>query len=257
MRATVCQLDGRADHFEVQWTALGAHLREKRSDFLLLPEMPFGDWLAASPDYDAARWQAAVTRHAQWLDRLPELGVPIVAGTRPVIDGTQRRNRAFLWQADAPLTEPHDKYYVPDEPAYWEAHWYQRADRPDFTTTDVGAMTVGFQVCTEIWFFEHARALGKQGVHLLLVPRATPHASIEKWLAGGRSAAVVSGAYCLSSNHHAPLGAPADLGGLGFVCDPEGEVLARTSEDTPFATVPIDLSFATAAKETYPRYVPD
>ena len=79
----------------------------------------------------------------------------------------------------------------------------------------------------------------------------------QKWLAGGQTAAVCSGAYCLSSNLWAPAGGKADLGGLGWITDPEGNILATTGPDDPFATAEIDLAFAQDSKRTYPRYVPE
>jgi len=255
MRITVCQLDWRA--IEAEWRALCAHVKDARSEFLLLPEMVFDDWLPATRAFDAGKWAGSVANHEQWLERLPELGVSVVAGTRPVGAGEQRRNRAFLWTAGGALREPHDKYYVPNEPEYWEAEWYHRADRPAFDINRVGDIDCGFQICTEMWFFHHARAMGQAGAHLLLVPRATPHESVDNWLAGGRVAAIVSGAYCLSSNQYAAPGGAANLGGSGFVCDPEGEMLALTTPDQPFITLDIDIAVAEAAKKTYPRYVPD
>ena len=83
----------------------------------------------------------------------------------------------------------------------------------------------------------------------------TPHASTQKWLAGGRAAAVCAGAYCLSSNLWTPPGGKVDCGGLGWIISPEGDLLAQTSVDSPFATVEIDAAFARASKSTYPRYV--
>jgi N-carbamoylputrescine amidase len=66
---------------------------------------------------------------------------------------------------------------------------------------------------------------------------------------------VCSGAYCLSSNLWAEAGSGVNLGGGGWIIDPEGAVLARTDEDTPFASAEIDLDFAKASKAAYPRYV--
>ena len=106
-----------------------------------------------------------------------------------------------------------------------------------------------------MWFFEWARHYARSRVDLLLVPRASPHASVKKWLAGGQTAAVCSGAYCLSSNLWAPAGGKADLGGLGSITDPEGNILATTGPDDPFTTVEIDLAFAWLSKRTYPRYI--
>jgi N-carbamoylputrescine amidase len=87
-------------------------------------------------------------------------------------------------------------------------------------------------------------------------PRATGLTSADKWLAGGRAAAVMSGAYCLSSNRAGTDSAGFEWGGHGWIIEPEeGDVLAVTSPDRPFATVDIDLEVAALAKQTYPRYV--
>ena len=255
MRATICQLATEAAGREAQWAVLAEHLRRERSDFLLLPEMPFNRWLAAERAVDTDAWAAAVAAHEGWIARIGELGVPAAAGTRPVVDGGHRHNRAWVWHAGRGHEDVHDKYYLPDEPGYWEASWYQPAPAPLFEPCLAGDARAGFQICTEMWFMQHARAYGEAGAQLVLVPRATPHESIDKWLAGGRAAAVVAGAFCLSSNLYAPPGSAANLGGLGFICDPEGEVLATTSPDAPFATVEIDLGQADTAKQTFPRYV--
>src|SRR3712207_1883651 len=110
---------------------------------------------------------------------------------------------------------------------------------------------VGFLICTEMWFGERARAYGDQKAHLLAIPRCTPRESLDRWLAGGRTAAIVAGAYAISSNH-----ADERFGGRGWIVDPDGDVLAVTSAAKPFVTVEIDLAAADAAKRTYPRYVP-
>jgi N-carbamoylputrescine amidase len=75
-------------------------------------------------------------------------------------------------------------------------------------------------------------------------------------VAGGRTAAVVSGAFCLSSNRGGVDETDLAWGGAAWITEPEeGEVLALTTEEEPFATVDIDLNVAKQAKATYPRYV--
>ena len=103
---------------------------------------------------------------------------------------------------------------------------------------------------------QHAREFGKRGIHLLLNPRSTPLHTNAKWLAGGQTAAVVSGAFCLSSNHAGRADQVA-LGGGGWICDPDGLVLATTNAKQPFVTFDLDLEKAEVAKSTYPRYVED
>ena len=255
MKVTVCQLDNRPDQLDRVLAELTEHLRQEASDFLLIPEMCFHEWLAADEDADAARWQAAVDDHDKRIDALASLGVAAVVGTRPIVNSRgSHRNLAYLWTADSGARGVHEKYYLPDEAGYWEAHWYERGEL-SFENCQLDDLKIGIQICTEMWFFEWARHFARTGVELLCVPRATPHGSTDKWLAGGQAAAVCAGAYCLSSNIWNPPGARADCGGLGWIISPEGDVMARTDEDTPFASADIDIDFARRSKQTYPRYV--
>ena len=258
MKVTVCELINDPARFEDDWRALADHTRAHGSELVLLPEMPFHPWLAATRDVDPEAWAEAVRAHEEWGSRLGEPEAATVVATRPVIDGGEHRNRGFVWtKADGELSDTHDKRYLPDEEGFWEASWYARGDG-DFTPVDVAGTRLGFQICTEMWFFEHSRAYGKQGVRLLACPRATLSSSVDKWLAGGRAAAVVSGAFCLSSNFSGGAGEHGEWGGTGWIVEPEeGEVLGTTSREEPFLTLDLDLGVAEAARATYPRYVLD
>ncbi len=258
MKVTVCQLDPRARQLDQFLADLTRHVRDRASDFLLLPEMGFSDWLAADDVPDVARWNLAVAHHDRRIADLANLGARGAVGTRPIVNAQgSRRNQAYVWSEETGAAAAlREKYYLPDEPGYWEHTWYDRGEK----RFDVGralGLRLGVLICTEMWFFEWARHYAASRVDLLCVPRATPHGSVDKWLAGGRAAAVCSGAYCLSSNLWAQPGDGPDLGGLGWVTDPEGTVLATTDAGTPFATVEIDLDFARQSKSTYPRYVPE
>ena len=105
-----------------------------------------------------------------------------------------------------------------------------------------------------MWFFEHARRYGKEGVRLMLTPRATERSTLPKWTAGGKVSAVSSGAYSLSSNHAGNYDGVV-MGGGGWVVSPDGEILVTTSASDPFVTVDLDLTLADVAKTSYPRYV--
>ncbi len=254
LRVTICELNTESDLLAADWERLTAHTRAEHSELVLLPEMPFAPWFAWTRDVDAKIWEAAVAAHEHWLTRLPELGAHMALGSRPVNRQGKRHNEGFVWEAASGYHIAHTKYYLPNEDGYWEATWYERGDGI-FTPIQVGGLHIGFQICTDLWFFEKARAYGQQGIHILANPRATMKSSVDKWLAGGRAAAVTSGAFCLSSNHINPPGRDADLCGQGWIVNPDGNVLALTSRERPFVTMPLDLTEAERAKETYPRYV--
>ena len=255
MRVTVCELPNEREAFAESWSALVAHVARTGSALVVLPEMPFSRWLAAHPRVDAEAWKLAVQEHASWIARLEELGAEVVVTTRPIVDGEERFNEAIVWEREAgPRDITHRKQYLPDEEGYWEAHWYQPGP-PDTQIVETNAGKLGFAICTEMWFFERIRRYGQQGMQILACPRATPNASVDRWLVAGRTAAIVSGAYCLSSNLSGRT-KTNHWGGAAFITEPEGgKILARTDEKHPFATVEIDLGEADRAKGTYPRYV--
>lgn len=258
MKVTVCQIDPRKGHIDQCLVDLTAHITAEKTDFLLLPEMCFSDWLAADPDPDQKSWDEAMQNHGARIANLGTLGAKSAMGTRPVMTNCgSRRNEAYIWDAKTgDAAGLHQKYYLPDEEGYWEHSWYDRG----LKSFDIGhtlGMRIGVQICTEMWYFEWARHYANSRADLLCIPRATPHGSTDKWLAGGQASAVCSGAYSLSSNLWCPPGDKANCGGLSWIIDPEGEILAQTDVDTPFATVDIDLAYSRASKSTYPRYVPE
>lgn len=257
MKVTVCELRNDPANVEADWDGLVSHVKQASSDLVLLPEMPFYPWVASTRNRDPERWQASVEAHEKWLSRFKALAPAVIFGTRPVIKAERFLNQGFVWDPKEGYQAIHTKYYLPDEDGFWEASCYERGDR-DFEIFGSSGIKAGFLICTEIWFMEHAREYGKRGIQLLLCPRATPASSTDKWIAGGRAAAVVSGAFCLSSNRGGTDSNGAEWAGTGWIVEPEeGEVLGLTSETQPFLSIDIDLGAADNAKTTYPRYVLD
>ena len=254
MRVTVCELADAPNSFAKEWEQLVEHVKTESSQLVLLPEMPFCSWFAVTDQFNGELWQQAVETHDVWLRRLIELTPALVLGSRPVDDRGRRLNQGFVWDQTAGYRAAHLKYYLPNEDGFWEASWYERGDGR-FIPISCGAAQTGFQICTDLWFMEHARAYGKAGVHLLVNPRATAQPTLDKWLAGGRAAAVVAGAYSLSSNRVSKEVPGLTFGGQGWIIGPDGEVLGLTSSERPFLTMDIDLREAECAKSTYPRYV--
>lgn len=253
-RITVCETRDDAPGFAADFEALTAHVRAAGSDLVLLPELPFYPWPFARREVDEGTWDEAIAAHRRWLERLGELGGATVLGSLPTRESGKRLNRAFVHQPGKAVELAHTKYYLPDEPGFWEASWYARGDG-QFEPLSLGGVGVGFSICTELWFMQRGRQYGKAGAHLLVCPRATEKATVDEWLLGARAAAITSGCFVLSSNHWTLPGSEADLGGVGFVVAPSGAVLGTTSRESPFLTVDVDLAEAEAAKQGYPLYV--
>jgi N-carbamoylputrescine amidase len=106
-------------------------------------------------------------------------------------------------------------------------------------------------------FNEHARHYGRLGAHVLLVPRAVGAASLERWLVAARMAAIVAGSYVATSNRGGTDDRGQEFGGGGWIIDPGGSLVARTTAHTPVVVHEIDLAWVERARDEYPCYVPE
>lgn len=252
MRITVCELPHEPLEIERVWAALCQHTRAERSELLLLPEFALVDAVWERASYDSSRWAFIVGLSASWLRCFPQLGVRHVVGSRPINVGTRRFNQGFRWSAEEGVIPLRSKFYLPDEPAAWEARWFDPGD-PKFPVFQADELAFGLNICTELWALETYTLYADSGVHAVLAPRATASATTAKWLAMGVVSAVRSGAYSISSNRVDPTGTTG--GGGGWIIDPEGKILALTRPEAPFMTVDVDLGRASSARGSYPRNV--
>jgi N-carbamoylputrescine amidase len=234
VRVTVCQWPNNSARIERAWEALVEHVRDERSELVLLPEMPFYPALVTRA-FDPRTWSAALRAHEVWEARLAELGGAAVLATRPVDFGYERVDEGFIWEPDgAGSRAAHAKSVVGEEGGPFERTWYLAAT-PEFTPAQIGRLHVGFLIGAELQSAEEARRYGEEGVDVLVTPRATSQESAETWLATARAAATLAAACELSSSRVDG----EKLGGPGWVIGPAGEVLALTSDSAPFVTVDI------------------
>jgi N-carbamoylputrescine amidase len=251
MHVTVCELPHEPGALATAWPELCQHTERHASELVLLPEFAMVEPVWEDEHFDRTRWAATETLSDAWLRRLSELHAAYVVGTRPVSINEGRFNQGYIWSAARGLVSLRRKYFLPAEPGNWETHWFDKGDQA-FPAYQAGALSFGLNICTELWALDTYAAYAVRGVQAILSPRASAAATTAKWLSAGVVGAVRSGAFSLSSNRVDPTGA---CGGVGWIISPNGEVLAKTSAEEPFATIDIDLAASTAARDEYPRYI--
>lgn len=229
------------------WDALADALMAGRPDLVVLPEMPFGDWLAAAPVYDEGAARAAIAAHAAGIAVLAALGVPAIVTSRPVAHGDRLANEAVVIEHGR-VRALHRKQVFPEEPGWHETRWFS-GDGSGFALSPVLGLRTGALLCSELMVNELARHYGADGADLIVVPRATDPDS-GQWQVAGAMAAIVSGAYVVSANRRGGA-----FGGGGFAFDPHGVLRAQTTQDAPVAMVAIDPAQARAQKSGYPCYM--
>jgi N-carbamoylputrescine amidase len=244
--------DLSADH--PRWSELKNCVAAARPDILLTNELPFGPWLASGEKFLRGAAEASIHAHERGLELLRELHLPAVISTRPVWNGKRLANEAFALENGA-ARALHRKQYFPSEPGWFESQWYVGGDS-GFAAAEILGIKVGVLICTEAMFNEHARAYGKQRAALLVIPRASGE-NIGPWRIAGAMAALISGAYVVSSNRVGRSPASPQFGGGGFAYAPQGQLLAMTSTANSVRTIELDPEASAAAQREYPCYVPE
>jgi predicted amidohydrolase len=249
VKTTVCQLPDSTAHFESAWIALIEHTFAQRSDILVLPEMPFYPWSCDQRRFDLDSWRSSLSAHRAWARRLAELRVKGVLSSMPVEENGRRFNGGFVWSQPDGVRIVHRKHFLPEMAGFFERTWFSRGPG-QFDSEELAGAKIGFAICTELWAMDIARHYGRMGVHFLVTPRATGSESVDKWIAAGRTAAVIAGAFAVSSNR---FSFERNFGGAGWIIGPDGQILGLTNEREPFITVDCALAIANHAKSTYPR----
>ncbi|MBT3069091.1 carbon-nitrogen hydrolase family protein [Rhodoferax sp. U11-2br] len=252
MRITVCEIRGD-DPASAQedWTRLCQHTAKHQPDLVLLPEFAFLPAVWEQARFDQTVWNDAVAQAEQRVERLGELRCTWVLGAFPVSRSGRPLNQGFLWHREQGLVPLRCKAYLPNEAGGWEATWFDRGEAV-FPAFAAGDLVFGLNICTELWALDSVCGYPAQGVQAIVTPRASGQATTERWVALAKTIAVRCGAYSLSSNRRHADGA---CGGVGWIIDPKGAEIARTSQAEPFVTREIDLSQSKAAQSVYPRYV--
>jgi N-carbamoylputrescine amidase len=236
------------------WSAVAADVTRCAPEVLITNEMPFGPWLAASPNFDVELAKTSVRIHEDGLEALRALKVPIVVSSRPVIAGERLANEAFILEHGS-FRFLHQKHFFPVEEGWFETEWF-RTSKPGFEVMEIDGLRIGTLLCTELMFNERARAYGKAGAHLIAVPRATGR-SLTPWKTAGAMAAIASGCYVVSSNRVGSSSTGPAFGGGAYAFAPDGSLLSESDEDRSIVVFDLDKALADAQKSHYPVYVDD
>ena len=235
-----------------QWESLQRQIIEQRSDVLITNEMPFGNWLAASSDYNQELANASMAAHSAGIEALIGLQLPLILSSQPVPAGERIANEAFAL-VEGHYQSVHHKHYFPQEPGFYEASWFI-AQKTEFDIIRTPLLNVGFLLCTELMFNEWARHYAREGAQLIAVPRAAGQ-TYGQWKTAAAMAAIVSGCYVVSANRNGSAADGQVFGGKGFAYAPDGSFICETSASHPVCSFEVDLDWVARAQREYPCYV--
>ena len=170
-------------------------------------------------------------------------------------------NTAIVLDADGSLRGTYRKMHIPDDPLYYEKFYFTPGDL-GFISVPTRFGAVGPLVCWDQWYPEAARLTALAGAQILFYPTAIGWLHGEKaefgvsqhaaWETMMRSHAIANGLFVAAANRVGTEGGIEFWGG-SFVCDPNGNILARASHDAEETIlVECDLSRLEAVRTHWP-----
>jgi len=215
--------DIRGRAFELVRAAL-----EKGPDYILLHELFTTPYF---PQYrDSVYFELAEELPGETTDRLARIlektGTTVVA---PLFEkcGDKRYLSAAVVNEKG-LVGVYRKVHLPTLEAIHEPFYFAPgAGHPVF---HAGGAAFGVLLCYDRHFPESARLYGLGGAELLFVSAATPKGARSMWFAEMRSLAMANACFLVCANRTGKEDAIPFLGS-SFICDYQGEILARAGED--------------------------
>ena len=176
-----------------------------------------------------------------------ELGVVIVASLFEARAIGLYHNTAVVFDADGALLGKYRKMHIPDDPGYYEKFYFAPGDL-GYRVFKTRYASLGVLICWDQWFPEAARLSAMGGAELILIPTAIGYSSMadegdaeayrNSWEIVQRGHAVANACYLGVVNRvgYEPCAdgqGGIDFWGSSFLADPDGEVVARASEEEP------------------------
>ena len=148
-------------------------------------------------------------------------------------------NTAVIFDADGNIAGKYRKMHIPDDPLYYEKFYFTPGDL-GFASFSTRYGRVGACICWDQWYPEAARLTALSGAQIIFYPTAIGWHASEKaeygasqhaaWETMMRSHAIANGVFVAAVNRTGTEGG-LEFWGASFVADPNGNILARASQD--------------------------
>ncbi|MCZ6836153.1 MAG: carbon-nitrogen hydrolase family protein [Planctomycetota bacterium] len=223
------------------------------AELAVLPEIPCLPWAPATKNArDEHAEEPGGPSHQMQADAARAVGIGLVGGViQRNPDTGSRYNTSLVFDAHGELLGTHQKWHLPEEPAFWETSHYEPGVDPP-TVIDGFRMPLGVQICSDINRPEGTHILAAMGAQLIVNPRATEAETYWKWKPVFQANAVTSCTYIVSVNRPGPDG--VGMGGPSLVVAPDSSIMVETTD--PVHVVALDRSFIDQRRIAYPGYLP-
>ena len=183
-----------------------------------------------------------------------ELGVVIVAPIYESVGSSVYYNSAAVIDADGSLCGVYRKNHIPLSTKFYEKLYFKPGNL-GYPVFETRFGRIGILICHDRHYPEGARALGLNGAEILLVPSATPTASlsVRVWEKELAAHAIFNEYYVAGLNR---VGTEGDYTyyGRSVVFDPTGEIIVQAGEGEEVLIGECDLDVIVARRRAWQFY---
>ena len=257
LKVAVCQLRTELMQQDTMMKAEGM-IREaaaKGADFVVLPEMfncPYSK--AYFKKYAALGHEEAVADMSRWAK---ELGIYIVGGSIPEVDGENIYNSCFVFDRQGRQIARHRKVHLFDVDIpgmrFKESATFTPGSEITVFDTEYGKM--GAAVCFDVRFPELFRAMAVRGAKVIFLPAQFNMATGPvHWELCLRSRAVDNELFMVAASAARYEGFSYECWGHSAVIDPYGTVIAGCDEKEQIILAELDLDRIEDVRKRLPTF---
>jgi len=154
-------------------------------------------------------------------------------------------NTAVVFEKDGTIAGRYRKMHIPDDPGFYEKFYFTEGDL-GFEPIQTSVGKLGVLICWDQWYPEASRLMALKGAEILIYPTAIgwfdedsqdeKSRQLDSWITIQRSHAIANGLPLISCNR---VGFENDSSGVmsgirfwgnSFVCDAQGEIIAKANQ---------------------------
>lgn len=213
------------------------------AELVCLPEVFYAPFAMTELGYDffetAEPVPGPVTERMSAL--AAQLGIVMVV---PVYEHAERGvyyNTAAVFDSDGSLLGRYRKQHIPLSPIFYEKLYFKPGNL-GYPVFDTSAARVGVYICHDRHYPEGARILALGGAEVILIPVATPTASLSSRVfeLEIQAHAVFNEVFVAAVNRVGQEGEYVYYG-RSLVCGPDGEILAQAGDGEEIVMADLDL----------------
>ena len=227
-----------------------AFQNNKNIDLIVLPEQFYQ--IDSNVIEDEAYGELPHKEFEEWVISCAlKYNVNIIAGSYPVIDGNNIKNRCLVCDRMGNIVGKYDKIHLFDAFGIKESDTFEAGEELGLFDLDIGK--IGVWICYDTRFPEISRSLTLMGADILCVPAAFYRPNSDQWETLIKAASIYNVLPVIAVNQYGEFDNGRGLFGRSMITDAKGIITAGASDKEGYFIGEIDKEFTKICRRQNPE----